>query len=111
MEPCAILYTKHKDSCQGVSVVIVAISLMFWIIPTRWTYVYDMCCRISLGMNLNKPVWPCVDLLLPWLPSILGCCMGSTTWFLAVSYFTGIRYLDTLISLEGGFDCLGAEIV
>lgn len=30
------------------------------------------CGRSRLGMNLNKPFGPCVDLLLPWLPSVLG---------------------------------------
>lgn len=70
-----------------------------------------MCGHISLGMNLNKPFWPCVDLLLlPWLPSVLGSCMGST---IPLWLYHGALAVEILILLFplGGSDCFGVETV
>lgn len=60
-------------------------------------------------MNLDKPFWLCIDLLLLWLPSVLDCCMGSTICFWPV--FAGSRNFDTPVSLREGSDCLEVKTV
>lgn len=65
-----------------------------------------MCGRRSLGMDLNKPSWPCVGLLLPWLPSVLGCRMRGALrfWLNPASLAVGISMLQFPL---GGIRCSG----
>lgn len=94
---CHFLKPAMVHSCQGLSMEI-ASSLKFLIGPisqkylnnTYWLdlYLWHICSRLSLGMNLNKPFWLCVDLLLLLLPSVQNCCMGSAICFLADKILT-----------------------
>ena len=106
MEAHAILESQAAaDPCWGASVAMAA-SLK----PLQRTLQVDSCLwqgrQASLGTDLNKPSWPCAGLLLPWLPSVLGCRTGGTLWFWLnpASLAVGISILQFPL---GGISCSG----
>lgn len=80
IEHCAILQTR-KQQILGQRSSISAVAMFSEVLdshpPGRFGSVCDLCGRISLGMNLNKPFGRCVDLSYPGRPAFWAVAWGA----------------------------------
>lgn len=86
MEPCAILYTQQLPRSIPFSQVLESR------LPGR---LVSVTCAAGLVGNESAQALPALCRL---VPGVLGSCTGRTVCFLAASYFTRSRNLDTPVS-------------